>query len=296
MRALIALVLTASLATADDSVALLPLDSSAKLEVYGQVVASEIARALTAGNIDVVVVLPKMKMPEKVKLVVDGKMTAGKGGAIELLIRVREPSSPTYLKEFPATATNLEALEKTTKELSNQTLPFIREKLDALNKPKHVDPVVTPPVVRPVTVVSVPGILVGIGTRSPGGEALRAALADGVPGWIAQHKRAPTVITPDMLDAKTAAKTVAGSGKGDRAIAFEVLSYKAWLDDGVPLGKARVRVRIADAGQVLFERVVFTDTVVGDKGLPEDRFAARIAREVMSIVQPHVKKVVPGWP
>ena len=62
-RVLLLLVLLAPLARADDKVALLPLDAAAKLEVYGQVVASEIAQALIAGKIDVVVVLPKMAVP-----------------------------------------------------------------------------------------------------------------------------------------------------------------------------------------------------------------------------------------
>ncbi len=48
---------------AGDAVALLPLDADRSLEIYGQPVASEIARALGAGNVQVVVVGPKTAVP-----------------------------------------------------------------------------------------------------------------------------------------------------------------------------------------------------------------------------------------
>lgn len=296
MRALLlVLALSASVASADDAVALLPLDASAKLEVYGQAVASEIAQALIAGKIDVVVVLQKMRVPVHAKLIVDGKMTAGKAGAIELTIGVREPNKTDYLQQFQATATSLEQLDKTTKELSGKVLPFLREKLDALNKPKPVDPVTPPKRPTTPTPAVVPELLVGIAARGSSAEPLRAALAEVVPGWAAQHRRAASTITAEMLDAKTAPGTVAGS-KADRAIAFEVLSFKLWREKTVPLATARVRVRIADAARVQFDRVVVTNTVVGDAGMADDRIASRVAREVLSIIQPHTKKQVPGWP
>jgi hypothetical protein len=294
MRALVILALSASVATADNAVALLPLDAPAKIDVYGQAVASEIAQALQAGNIDVVVVLKKMSVPEHAKLIVDGKMTQGKGTAIDLTIRIREPNNPKPLQEFQATAASLEQLPKITKELSDKVLPVLRDKLDALDKPRPVDPV-TPVKPPPPAPAALPELLVGIGARAPSAEALRAALAEVTPGWAAQHHRAPSMITADMLDAKTAAQTVAGS-KADRAIALEVLSYSMHREKTVPLATARVRVRIADAGRVQFDRVVITNTVVGDAGMPDERMASRVAREVLSILQPHVKKAIPGWP
>jgi hypothetical protein len=297
MRALLILALCASAASADDGkVALLPLDSTAKLEVYGQVVASEIARVLIAGKIDVVVVLPKMAVPDHATLIVDGKISQGKGKAIALSIRVRTPNSPAIIHELEATAASLETLDKVTKELSEKVLPVLREKLVALaQKPvEPVKPPITPPITPPVAKTMPPrALLVGVGAKSPSNEVFRAALADAVPGWAAAANRAASVVEPGMLDAKTAPKTVAGSN-ADRAIAFEVLSYKLW-GDTVPMGKARVRVRIADAGQVLFDRVVVTDTIVGENAMAIDQFAGRVAAEVLAILRPHVKRAVPAW-
>ena len=57
---------------ASQSVALLPLDAGKSLELYGQPVASELARALASGNIDVQIVGPKMAVPAAARLIVDG--------------------------------------------------------------------------------------------------------------------------------------------------------------------------------------------------------------------------------
>ena len=295
-RALIVLVLLAATARADDKVALLPLDAAAKLDVYGQVVASEIAQALIAGKIDVVVVLPKMGVPDEAKLIVDGKLAAGKGGAIELSIRVRDPKAVVIVQQFHATAASLETLAKTTRDLSAKVLPVVRDTLVEMTT-KPIEPV-KPPVITPVEPPAKPQarpLLVGIMTKSSSSDAekLRAALVDHVPGWVTAAQRLPSVIEAGMLDAKTATKTVSGS-TADRAIALEILSYSLWGDD-VPMGKARVRVRIADAGQILFERVVVTDTIVGDKAMSTDAFAERVALEVLAILRPHVKKTVPAW-
>ena len=67
------------------------------------------------------------------------------------------------------------------------------------------------------------------------------------------------------------------------------------LPGNIPSARARVRVRILAKGQVVFDRVVRTDTVVGDKGIASDALAARTAREVFAIVTPHLKKAIPSW-
>ena len=304
LRVLCLLVLFASSARADGSVALLPLDAGAKLEVYGQPVASEIARALIAGEIDVVVVLPKMAVPETATLILDGKIAAGKGKAIELTIRLRDPKSTTILQTFQATSPSLETLDKTTSELAQKVLPVVRDKLAALAT-KPVEPVKpVPPPVRvdpPRAVISKP-LLVGVAPGQHATESvepLRVALVDAAPSWVLTNRRTPVTSDSAALDAKSAPKTVANSN-ADRAIAFEVLEYRRWSEQlvgtngKVPMAKARVRVRIADAASVLFDRVVWTNTVIGDVGMSDEMQARRVAREVLTIVQPHARKVI-GW-
>ena len=131
VRSLLVLVLCAGTVahadnTAKAAVALLPLDAEAKLEVYGQPVASEIAQALIAAQIDVVVVLPKMAVPEHAKLIVDGKIASAKGGAIELSIRVRDPKSGTVLQTLHASAPSLANIDLSGADLSGANLQEAR--------------------------------------------------------------------------------------------------------------------------------------------------------------------------
>src|SRR4249919_3150487 len=67
-----------------DAVALLPLDAERSLEIYGQPVASELARALVAGSVQVVVVGPKMAVPERARLIIDGTISLGKASAVTI--------------------------------------------------------------------------------------------------------------------------------------------------------------------------------------------------------------------
>src|SRR5512143_2429680 len=95
-----------------DAVALLPLDADKSLELYGQPVASEIARALVAEHVDVVVVGPKMVVPERVRLIVDGTITGGKGGdAIHLSVRIRERATAATLAKLTADAPALTSID-----------------------------------------------------------------------------------------------------------------------------------------------------------------------------------------
>src|SRR5581483_1142126 len=76
-------------APASDPVALLPLDAERNLEIYGQPVANQLARALTQGAIEVVVVGAKMAVPTQARLIVDGTLAADRAGAIKVTVRVR---------------------------------------------------------------------------------------------------------------------------------------------------------------------------------------------------------------
>ncbi len=115
-------------ARADGQVALLPLDADQQLELYGQPIASEIARALAAGGVDVVVVGPKSSVPEKVKLIVDGKVSAGKGDAVMLSIRVRDPNGNT-LDTLSAAAAALTELDHAAADLAARVLPTVKGRL-----------------------------------------------------------------------------------------------------------------------------------------------------------------------
>src|SRR5262245_10624192 len=119
-----------------DPVALLPLDADARLEIYGQPVATEIARALRAGGVEVVVVGAKMGVPRGAKLIVDGTIAAGKGSAVVLSIRVRNPVDGTVLDKLDATAPTLAVIDNAAADLSARVLPVVRERIAVIDRPR----------------------------------------------------------------------------------------------------------------------------------------------------------------
>jgi hypothetical protein len=284
---------------AGDAVALLPLDADRSLEIYGQPVASEIARALVAGNVAVVVVGPKMAVPERARLIIDGTITLGKASAVTISLRVRNTLDGLVLDTLSATAPGLAKIDGAAAELSARALPLVRDRLGSLRKPAPVgqssDFGRVQASAPPRAPLADPIVLVGVAAArgAPPAEALRAALATALTTWTRTSRREPRTADPARLVDKLAAQTVRASG-ASLAIGCWIAGYT--VEPGVvPMARARVRVRITDRAAVVFDRVVVTDTVLGDKGLAPDELAARVAREVLAIVEPHLQRSVPWW-
>ncbi|MGE5184145.1 MAG: hypothetical protein ACM31C_18875 [Acidobacteriota bacterium] len=284
-----------------DAVALLPLDADARLEIYGQPVASEIARALVAGGIDVVVVGPKMAVPERARLILDGTITAGKGEAVSLAVRIRDRKTGSVLDKLDATAPALTSIDRAAADLSARVLPAVQARLAAKATPEAAPPphtddggkVVLPPLPPE------PRMIAAI-APAPASEpaspllALHDGFAPALAAWADHHhRRIETNVAIADLSNQAAAKTATTRG-ADLAIAVEPLAYDV-TPGPVPLARARVRVRIADRTHVLWERVVVTDTVVGDRNLGGEQLAVRVAREVLRILEPHLKRAVATW-
>src|SRR5215211_8557017 len=121
------LVLLVSFARAD-SIALLPLDAEKRLEIYGQPVAAEIARALKAVNLDVVVVGAKMEVPDSAQLIVDGTLKA-KGKEVTVAIRIRNPRDGTVLENVPAQSAPLANIDQAAATISAQVVPLVQKHL-----------------------------------------------------------------------------------------------------------------------------------------------------------------------
>src|SRR5207249_7080015 len=116
------------------------------------------------------------------------------------------------------------------------------------------------------------------------GESLRAALTTALAPWAARrHHEAKLVAAKDV-----GSKAVAAAN-ADLSVALEIRAFTVDEARGIPVARAKVRVRIADPSSVVFDRVIVTDSVLGDKGIAPTTLAARVAREVLSIADPHVK-------
>jgi hypothetical protein len=288
-----------------EAVALLPLDADRNLEIYGQPVASEIARALGAGNVQVVVVGPKMAVPDRARLIVDGTIALGKASAVTISLRIRSTVDGVVLETLSATAPGLARIDGAAAELSARILPIVRDKLAALRTPGGAaagNPRDVPArdhgrvvqVREPSAVPPDRPVLVAIADLRPAGTGvLLGAFDTAVADWVRAHGRELRKLDPAKLDPRVAAKSVAASG-GGMAFGFWVLGYEQ--DQApLPMARARVRVQITDASAVLFDRVIATDTVVGDKGMSVAELTGRVAREVLAILRPHVRRAVAAW-
>src|SRR5688572_31969483 len=105
---LVTLLSSISLGAHAETIAMLPLDGEKRLEIYGQPVAAEIARALKAAGLDVVVGGAKMNVPDTAQLIVDGTIKAAKHKQIDVSIRVRDPRDRTVRETLPAPTTRLD--------------------------------------------------------------------------------------------------------------------------------------------------------------------------------------------
>jgi len=278
-----------------DAVALLALDADRSLEIYGQPVASELARALVAGNVAVVVVGPKMAVPERARLIIDGTIALGKASAVTISIRIRNTLDGMILETLSATAPGLAKIDGAAAELAKRVLPIVWDKLAAVrSRPVddhdhgRVNQTPRPPPADRIVLVATAD-----STHGVRGAALLGALDAAASEWTGAHHHRLQKLEPAKLDPKLAAKAVT-AGAAEIAIGFWVLDYTPEAG-APPMARARVRVRIADASAVLFDRVVVTDTVLGDKDTSQAELAARVAREVLAILRPHMRRHVPSW-
>lgn len=277
---------------AGDAVALLPLDADKGLEIYGQPVASEIARALGAGSVAVVVVGPKMAVPERARLIIDGTIALGKASAVTISLRIRNTQDGAVLANLAATAPGLARIDSAATELSARVLPIVRERLAAAHRADEDHGRIVAAHPAPAADRAVLVAIAG-GRGAPDAGPLAGALDAAVTSWTRAHHRQPHRTAPDKL---TPAELAAQSA--ELAIGFWILDFA--VDTAEPgqveLARARVRVQVTDRRAVVFDRVVTTDTVVGDRGLPRPELAARVAREVLAILRPHLRRSVPSWP
>jgi hypothetical protein len=263
------LVVMAGRASAD-TIAMLPLDGEQRLEIYGQPVAAEIARALRAAGVDVVVVGARMEVPDRALLIVDGTIKAGKHDDITLSIRVRDPRDGTVLATVPAPTTSLDHLDKAAAELSARVVPSVKTQLDVLAKARAAE---TKPVERkPLPPRPAP---------PPPPQVTTQVKAHG--------KAAPLEQLRDALDREAA--LWAATQRYPAELAFDVLTFSAERGS-VPMARARVRVEIRAGGERRVDRIVRTDTIVGDRGSTPAELAARTAREVIAIVQPNYRRAL----
>jgi hypothetical protein len=264
-----------ALAEPREVVALLPLAAEKRLALYGQPVASELARALRAGGLDVVLVSAGAPVPSRARLVVDGHIAMA-GDAVVIDARVRDPARGVVVATVSAQAAALTAIDRAAADLAAQLLPAVTAQLAALarpappaERPAPAPPVVAPPVVAPTRTAI---------DRRP---VAHVEVVHRVPF-------APARAVGEAI-ARRAGYAPADTPGAALELHIEVLAF-AIEDLGVPVGRARARVRAVAGGVTRFDRVVRTDSIVGARRATPEALARQAAAQIVDIVSPRLRE------
>jgi hypothetical protein len=281
------------------TVALLPLDADARLALYGQPVAAEVARALAAEGLDVAVVGQGDPVPTRAVLVVDGTLRKSGKTAIALQLRLRDPARAEELAEVGTTAKSLIAIDRAAADAAAKLVPEVRSQLAARAKlpDRHPAPepgsgTATAPVPAPAPAPRIelpPSIMLVASSRVALGGSPEVTVSQIVPAFErlvddARHRPVPPrgFVGTD-LRAVAAEAAAIGASLG---VTIEVLALEPGRRAKVPVGRVRARVQIVRPdGRVVFDRVVRTDTLVGRRGEVDAHLAGYAGVQIADVIR-----------
>ena len=281
----------ASAARADEltTIAVIPLVAEQRLAIYGAPVASELATALRDAGRDVVLVSDVAVVPARAWLVVDGRLVAT-GKAVSIELRIRDPEHAVDVARLAAQAPRLEAIDTATAAIATQLVAAIAEAEAArLRAQTPRPPPVTPdpppdgpaPVVRPPPPPPIdPRPTARVIVR---GRALhdRAGAALDV----------PALVRPAMARlANRLGYRVVDDGAAALEVTVELTWVAAGFEGAVPIGRGRARVQVSRDAQLVFDRKVRTDTVIGSRGDRVDTVVRLIAAQAADVVLPRLRE------
>ncbi len=300
-------------ARAQAIIALLPLAAERKLSIYGQPVAAEVARALEQRGFTIEVVGTAAPVPAKARLVIDGRIVRGDGGAILLEARVRDPALGTVVASLSATAPSLTRIDEGAGALVAALEPVLRDGLaaqdraarrraaigggggarggdaegtrgepdgDGAHAARRAD-------ARPLAVVSISSpSSASASADSPALEPLLFAGAERLAGLVGH--RATRARTVELATARTTQGAALGV-----AITLLAIDYD---EGGVITARARARVHVIDGDGVVFSRVVRTDTLVGGRGDRKDAVARAAIDQIVDIAYGRVRDALAEAP
>lgn len=285
-------------AAAEGRLALLPLDAPGKLAIYGQPVAGEVARALRAAGLDVVVVGAQMAVPQEAELVVEGSLAQTRK-RITVELRLRALDSRIAIATAAATEP-LSSLDRAAMTAAQRLLPKLQEELRdraraaaaaaeaaRLREPEPA-PKAPPPRAedpRPLALISVTVPGASVEDRAQFSADVAAASAELVGArWRPRAVELPEA-TPVAIQAAIAATP------GALGVAIDV-SALAVNRPSVFVGSVRARAIVTFAGEVLFDRTLVSDTIVGGRKATRASMLKLVARELVAILRPRFARAV----
>jgi hypothetical protein len=272
-------------ADASPVIALLPLAADNKLDLYGQPVAAEVARALEQDGFAIVLVTSTSPVPSRARLVIDGRIVRGDDGAIVLEARVRDPATSETLGQVRSGAAALTRIDEAAVGLAERLGPVLRDGLAALDRADRDR-------LAARTDRAAPAAAHGAAGRRAGADRRPVALITFSPP--AARGADDPVAEPRLRHGAGRMASLLGyradPSATDAALFVHIdLLGVDYRDRGVITARARARVRVSDTSGVVFERVVRTDTLVGGRGDRKDAVLAAAVEQIVDIAVPRVR-------
>ena len=275
-------------------IAVLPLAAPGpRMNIYGAPVASAVARHVRAqGRFLVEALELDDVLPQRVDLVIDGRIVKARGSAVRLEARVRDPARGVTVAEVVTEARPLGEIDRLAQELAGA----LAEPLDVALRdarrqrgsemgapgasamvPDDRDPQPAPAAPEPSHAHAPVMVVFGAIGEVQGGVVPVVDMATHASQALARRLGFRPVRGPDGVPAQDAMRATLARAGAAYGLILDVRDIRfAWA--GVLLGRGRVRAVLFDAGgQRVYDRIRSTDTLVGSRG---DHHAA-VVRFVM---------------
>ena len=288
---LLGMLIGAPAARADEAIAVLPLTSSEKrLAMYGVPVARVLAGHLRQAGNTVETVTGSGSPPRRVAWVIDGRIVAASRGRVVLEARLRDPGRGKAFGQVASKPGRLTEIDELARQVAADLAPLLaRARASAAARtPTGSDP---PAASAPSPAIATPALRPAIViTRDK-----EPIVTDALAALVERLGYRPVVSDLTGIAAPDKVKGALGSESGARfALLAQVKSVDyEWAGKGVLTARGSMRLVLVDgAGKPLYNAVLDTDTLVGNRG---DRHAALlgfVARQVMQMATPRLKKVL----
>jgi hypothetical protein len=285
------LLLAVTPARADEGpIAVLPLTSSEKrLAMYGAPVARVLAGHLRQAGNAVETVTGSGSLARRVAWVIDGRIVAASGGRVVLEARLRDPGRGKAFGQVASKPGRLTEIDELARQVASDLAPLLAQaRASSSATSARVDP--PPPAGRtgsPVAPAARPAIVI---VRDK-----ETIVTDALAALVERLGYRPVVSDLRGIAPPAKVKSALGAADGARfALLAEVKSVDyEWAGKDVMTARGSMRLVLVDGrGKSLYNAVLDTDTLVGSRG---DRHAALlgfVARQVMEMAAPRLKKVL----
>lgn len=273
-------------ARADEgAIAVLPLTSSEKrLAMYGAPVARVLAGHLRQGGATVEAVTSSRGLPKRVAWVIDGRIVAASGGRVVLEARLRDPGRGRAVGQVASKPGRLTEIDELARQVAGDLGPLLARAAAARSSAPAITPQPAPasvpsPAPRPAIIIT--------RDREPVVTDALASLVERL-GYRAVVSDLTGIAPPDKV------KGAMGKVSARLALLAEVkkVDYE-WAAKDVLTARGSMRLVLVDAaGKPLYNAIVDTDTLVGSRGDRHGALLGFVARQVMQMAAPRLKKAL----